>query len=94
MVELEQDNKIINKNPNMSIYQLHRDANYCLVNYFGDLQMQGKHYRYKGLNHWDFQHALIAKSVGASAFYTTDSDFEQLERMEQFKSLNFVISTS
>lgn len=94
MVKLEMDEKIINKNPNMPITQLHRNANRYLINYFGDLQRQGKHYLYKGLNHWDFQHALIAKSVGASVFYTTDSGFEQLKKIEQFSSLNFVINTS
>ena len=94
MIALEQDEKIINKNPSVSVNQLHRNAWNYLVNYIGEIQIQGKHYRYKGLNHWDFQHALIAKFVGASVFYTTDNDFKQLEEMNQFRSLNFIISAT
>ena len=88
---LEKEEKVVNKNPNMPIGKLHRDAFNYMTKYFGHVHEQGKHYRYSGLSHWDFQHALIAKALGASVFYTADKAFQKLKHMPQFTSLRFVI---
>ena len=60
---------------------------------FGNLGKHDKYYHYKGLNHWDIQHALIARSLGAKTFYTADSGFEMLRKSQVFNPMEFVINS-
>ena len=86
------EGKIVNKNPPMSVKQLHRFTTKYLERYFGSVEKHGRHYRYKGLNHWDIQHALIARSFGTKTFYTADSSFEELKKSQVFNPMKFVIN--
>lgn len=87
-----QEGKIINKNPPMSVKDLHKPTFEYLEKCFGSVEKHGKHYRYKGLNHWDIQHVLIASALGAETFYTADSGFEALKESQVFSPLKFVIN--
>ena len=88
----EKEGNIIRKNPSYVSKLYETTLNY-LIDYFGSIEKQGRHYRYKGLNHWDIQHALIARSLGAETFYTTDSGFEDLKKLQMFNPMKFVINT-
>ena len=89
----QKEGKIINRNPSMSVEDLHKTSFEYLESYFGSLGKHGKFYRYKGLNHWDIQHAMIASSLGAETFYTADSGFEALKKSQMFNPMEFVINT-
>lgn len=82
----ENEEKIINKNPDAPTDKLRHDSLRHLTEYFGEVTVQGNHRRYAGLNHRDFQHALIAKALGAGAFHAFDKGFVALEKMPQFAS--------
>ena len=86
MKAFENEEKIISKSPDVSADKLRHDSLRHLTKYFGEVTVQGNHHRYAGLNHWDFQHALIAKALGAGAFHTFDKGFVALEKMPQFAS--------
>ena len=90
--KLESEGTVIRKNPSY-VSKLYETALHYLIDYFGSIEKHGKYYRYKGLNHWDIQHALIARSLGAETFYTTDSGFEELKKLQTFNSMKFVINT-
>lgn len=87
----EKEKKVINMNPRVPIDKLHHDSFVYLSKQVGKIRPRGKFYRYAGLNHWDFQHALIATELGADVFYTADKEFKELEKLPQFASLKFVI---
>ena len=88
MKAFENEEKIINKNPDAPTDKLRHDSLRYLAKYFGEVTVQGNHRRYAGLNHWDFQHALIAKALGAGAFHTFDRGFVALEKIPQFAISN------
>lgn len=47
-------------------------------------------YYYNGLGQWDFQHAMLAKSLQATEFYSTDNGFKHLRSNGNFSSINFI----
>ena len=87
---LTKEGKTIYETTDASIQEIHKNALvYLLVN-FGDVrERRDGSYAYIGLGHLDIQHAMIAASLKAKTFYTTDKSFVNLEK--QFRPLKFVI---
>ena len=48
-------------------------------------------YRYRGIGHYDIQHALIAKGSNASVLVSFDKSFRDLSTSTEFKTLKFFI---
>jgi predicted nucleic acid-binding protein len=48
-------------------------------------------YRYRGVGHYDIQHALTAKEYSARGLYTFDWGFAELQGNQEFEGIQFVI---
>jgi hypothetical protein len=92
---LAKDGKVLLADPDIHLRNYLRNVLGSFTRYRGDLidvpSKKPDRYDYKGLGHWDLQHAMNAKDLNANELVSCDEDFDDLQRLSRFTSITVTI---